>query len=554
MTEEIVEITREIVSLAAQAEALPRKPGVYLFIDRFDRVIYVGKAKVLRERVASYFRSPAPEPEKSKRLMRYGRTIDFIITANELEALLLESTLIKKHQPRYNVLLKDSKGYPYIRITAEDFPRLELARRVDQPDARYFGPFSSTSAVRDTLRFLRRTFPMRHCREMKKQPCLYNHLDKCPGPCSGNLSKADYAQNVKSVVMFLEGRSANVIREMRKEMERAASNLQFEKAALLRDRAHALEMIASQRQAVMPGDKVDRDIIAIALEGEIACAEIMFVRDGALSGHDPFILSIVPGQTAAEALAGFLTLYYDRPGIAPREILLSDEPSDRALVEEFVRSHAGRKVIIAVPKRGEKLSLIENARTNAKKRLADEIVRTTADREYRIAATAAITNRVGAPKLLRRIVAFDISTIQGTSTVGAAITFFEAKPYRDGYRKFIIKGSGRDDFSSMSEMAERYFRRIAEGKEIGPDLVIVDGGRGQVSAVMAGIEKAGVTPPRVIGFAKHSGISHFGDGSQPIVFSPEEPATALVLSIIDEVHRFAITFHRHKRSKKMLES
>jgi len=534
---------------------LPKGPGVYLFKDATGKIIYIGKAKVLRARVSSYFRSPTPYSGKTGQLVKHIRDFDFIVTGSELDAVLLESTLIKKHKPRYNVMLKDDKGYPYLKLTGEEFPRLEFARRPADDGAKYFGPYSSSAGVRGTLRFLQMVFPVRRCKTMKKQPCMYYHIEKCPGPCSGNIPKEEYANNIKAIEMFLDGRAGEVVRELKEEMEKAAAEMLFEKAAVLRDRIDALESVTREKQTVVMGDGRDRDIIALARDEEIACAEIMFVRGGLLTGHDPFILDIQPGQQDEEILGAFIKLYYRTSGSVPAEIIAAGPVEEKELVEEYLASRAGRKVRIHVPQRGKKKKLAENAARNAGQRLDDELRRLRATREERRKLTTAISRRVGSGGLVRRIAAFDVSTIQGTNTVGAAVTFQDARPDKNGYRKFIIRGSGRDDFSSMREMTSRYFRRVKKGDEQLPDLVVVDGGRAQVSALAEGLDIAGFRDPVIaIGYAKKSGVSHVLGESAPIVFSPDEDASRLIQMIIAEVHRFAITFHRTRRGKKMLES
>jgi len=540
--------------LKEKVRALPAKPGVYIYRDAAGRVIYVGKAKSLKHRVRSYFTGQPGESPKTGRLLREIGDLDFMITANEVEALLLESTLIKKHKPRFNIMLRDDKGYPYLKLTDEEFPRLEFSRRTAGDGARYFGPYSSAAGVRGTLRFLRRVFPIRYCSEMKKKPCMYHHIEKCPGPCSGNVSKEEYAENIRSITLFLEGRANEVVRGLREEMKKASAEMSFEKAAMLRDRVAALESVVNAKQTAVLGDGADRDVVALARDGETACVEIAFVRGGLLTGHDSFLMDIQEDRTDGAVTAAFLKLYYDGSEAAPGEIIVCAMPDEADLIAEFLSSRAGRKVKLHEPRRGVKRKLVETARENARQRLEDEVRRARASREERRRLTTALTNRLRARKLIRRIVGFDISTIQGTNTVGAAVTFQDAAPDKDGYRKFIIKGTGRDDFSSMREMTARYFRRVKDGAEPAPDLVIVDGGLGQVSALAGGLADSGYREPvTAIGYAKKSGVSHVLGESTPIVFSPDEEAARLVQMVIAETHRFAVTFHRKKRGEKMLE-
>jgi excinuclease ABC subunit C len=541
--------------LEQKVKNLPRKPGVYIYKNAAGKVIYVGKAVSLRNRVSSYFHSTHPDSEKTRRLVAAIRDLDFIITGNELEALLLESTLIKKYRPRYNILLKDDKGYPFLRITNEAFPRLEFARRVESDGARYFGPYSSVTGVRGTLRFLQRVFPLRFCNKMKEAPCMYFHIEKCPGPCSGLVSPEEYGRHVRAVAMFLEGRASDAVKELEKEMKAAALAQRFEKAALLRDRLKALESVANQQQTVVFADKRDRDVVGVAVGERLACAEIMLVRRGLLTGHDPFILEVQPGETAGETLDAFLKLYYDQAASIPREIIISHEIEDRELLEDLLQERSGRSVKLIVPKRGEKKKMADTAVANAAQRVEDESRKENLDREQRRTMTQELTRRLNAPKIIRRIAGFDISTTQGRNTVGSVVSFLEARPDKDGYRKFIIRSGGRDDFSSMREMAGRYLRRVSNGQEPTPDLIIVDGGKGQISAFEDGIADAGYSDPlMVIGYAKKTGISHIMGEKVPVVFSDEEPAAWLVQRVIAEAHRFAVSFHRKKRDGEMVES
>lgn len=545
----------ETDALETRVKSLPAGPGVYLFKNAAGRVIYVGKAKSLRARVSSYFQSVHLHPEKTRLLVAATRDLDFILTDNELEALLLESTLIKKHKPRYNVRLKDDTGYPFLKITAEEYPRLEFARRIEADGARYFGPYSSASGVRGTLRFLKRVFPLRFCNSMKKYPCMYYHIEKCPGPCTGEVPAEEYGKRVRAITMFLEGRAGEVVRELERDMKEAARASHFEKAAVLRDRLQALESVVKQQQTVVFADKKDRDIVGVAVGERLACAELLFVRGGLLTGHDPFVLDVQQGGTPGETLDAFIKQYYGRAGAIPGEIIISHAVEEAGLLSEFLSERAGRTVKLIVPRRGGKKKIVDTALRNAAQRLEDESRKDRLDREQRRVMTRELTKRLGGKKLVRRIVGFDISTIQGSNTVGAVVSFQDAKPEKDGYRKFIIRGTGRDDFSSMREMAMRYMRRVRDGEEPKPDLIIVDGGRGQLSAVEEGIAASGFSGgARAIGYAKKTGVSHVSGESSPIIFSLEEPAAWLVQRVIAETHRFAITFHRKRRGKEMLES
>ncbi len=542
-------------SPAAKVKRLPSRPGVYIFKDRNGRIIYIGKAKSLKNRVSSYFVSGGDVSEKTMLLKSAIRDLDFIITANELEALLLESTLIKKHQPFYNIRLKDDTGYPFIKISAEEFPRLLLARRAENDGGKYFGPYSSSAEVRETIRFLQRVFPLRRCTKMKPSPCMYHHIEKCPGPCSGKVSAGEYAASVTAINMFLQGRAAEILRGLEAEMKLAAAEKHFEKAAVLRDRRAALKSIVEQRQTVVFTDDVDMDVAAVKKSEKLACVVILYVRAGTLNGHGVFFLEVQSGDEEGETLRAFLEQYYAEASTVPGSIFLSHDVGAMDSMEELLGGRTGRRVHFFTPKKGKKKEIVNIAFENAERRLEDELKKQKLDREQRRALTVALSERLGAGKMIKRIVGFDISTIQGTNTVGVAVTFTEGRPEKDGYRKFIIRGSGRDDFSSMRETVMRYFARVRDGLEPQPDLVLIDGGKGQVTAAAEGAKKAAAgTETKIIGYAKKTGVSHSNYSSIPIIFSEEEPASRLVQRVIAETHRFAVTFHRKKRGKEMIES
>jgi excinuclease ABC subunit C len=540
-------------ALAQRIKRLPHKPGVYLFKNAREKIIYVGKARDLRKRVTSYLRISDDPTGRLARLAAERRDVDFIITNNEVEALILEATLIKKHQPRYNVMLRDDKSYPYIKITKEKFPRLELTRRVIRDGARYFGPYSSVAGVRGTLAFLQKVFPLRRCASMKKIPCMYYHINRCPGPCSGEMDVAEYEHNVKSVELFLMGRHQEMAEQLRTDMKTAAADTHFERAAVMRDRLTALETFAKQKQEVVWNTAVDLDVVGVSVAPEAACAEVLFVRGGRLIGHDPFLLRTGGAESFGEIMQGFLEQYYAHRDDVPPAIILSHAPEDALLIKEFLEFRRGGKVMTAVPLRGKRKHLADMAVENSGARLKEEIERDLANRERAAALLAALQDRLGAESSMRRIVGFDISTIQGTNTVGSAVAFQDGAPDKAGYRKFIIQGSGRDDFSSMREMAARYFTRVREGAWPRPDLIIVDGGRGQLSAVERGIADAEYFESLwVMGFAKESMLSHVMGRKKPVAFTADEPAANMVRRVIAEAHRFAVTFHRKKRGEKML--
>lgn len=527
---------------------IPARPGVYLFKDAGGGVIYVGKALSLKNRVGSYFHRSAKD-EKIVSLVENIRDLDYILTANEVEALLLECTLIKKHRPRFNVRLKDDTGYPFLKVTSEEYPRLIFARKREADGARYFGPYSSARDVRRTMRFLQRIFPLRLCRELKKHPCMYFHIEKCAGPCCDDFDPDEYSGNVESVVMFLRGRRRAVVDRLRREMKEAATATQFERAAVLRDRLNAVESVLGDRQHAVVANAEDCDAVGLAVEDGTACAVLLAVREGAICGQNCFLLDTGEGKPPNEVLDGFLKLHYSQADDFPREILVGEE-IEGGEIEKLGRERTGRSVKLVAPKRGKKRSLVKMAGENAAHRLEVELKRRAEVEEKSGSMLAALARRLGDDAPPSLIAGMDISTIQRTDTVGSMVTFRNGAAWKSGYRKFIVKGK-EDDISAMREVAKRYFARVRDGKEEAPDLVIVDGGRGQLGAVAEGIEKAGLEEaPEVISFAKESLLSYRMGEDEPIAFEEGEEAVNLVKRVIAEAHRFAISFHRKRRRKK----
>ncbi|MEW6201051.1 MAG: excinuclease ABC subunit UvrC [bacterium] len=539
--------------IRVRLKEVPRKTGVYLFKNSAGEVIYVGKARSLRTRVHSYFQRAHPESEKLDSLTAEIYDLDYILTENELESLLLECTLIKKYSPRFNVRFKDDTGYPFLKLTDEEYPRLLFARRREDDGARYFGPYASAKSVRRTIRFLNRIFPLRLCRDMKKEPCMYFHIEKCAAPCAGNISGDEYKKYVNAVRLFLEGRQRKVLNQLRRDMKEAAGKMNFERAGVLRDRIAALESVIDSTQKVVLPNTKDRDVVGLALQDVRVCAELLLVRDGMVAGHRPFFMEMSLDATLSSAAAGFLKNYYTAAGDFPAQILVGVEPEEKELIQKMLAEMSGRKVEIIVPQKGKLRELVRMADENAAHRLAVEMRREEERGEWVKVITTALREKLSDGTVLHRVVGFDISTIQRTSTVGAAVTFVDGAPYKSGYRKFIIRGKA-DDFSAMKEMAQRYFRRVKDGSEEKPDLVIVDGGRAQLTAVAESLGEVDMAElPTIIAFAKESLIAHRMGGEEVIEFRQGENALQLVKRVMDEAHRFAITFHRRKRQKKMYD-
>ncbi|MEW5946363.1 MAG: excinuclease ABC subunit UvrC [bacterium] len=539
--------------LIEKLKRAPDRPGVYLFKGGDGAVIYVGKAKSLRGRLGAYARGGGDEWDKVSSIVQSARDVDYILTETELEALLLECTLIKKHSPRFNVRMKDDTGYPYLKITAEKYPRLVFARRREDDGERYFGPYASSGNVRRTMRFLQKLFSLRTCAELKKGPCMYYHIGECGGPCCGETTEEEYMRNVESVAAFLRGRRRGLVEELEREMEAAARRMEFERAAVMRDRAEALRDVISEGQKVVLPAAVDCDVIGAAAEEGAACVEVMVVRDGLLCGHEPFFMEDPSEGAGGTPVEGFIKLYYAQAQDVPPVVIVGADIGERELVEKMLREKAGRAVEIKSPKRGRLKKLLLLAEKNAEHRLEAETRRRLEREGAGGRQAAALGRRLGGGFEPKRIVGLDVSTIHGEATVGAAVTFRDGMPLKSGYRKFIIRGK-TDDFSAMREMAARYFRRVRDGKEDAPDVVIVDGGLPQVSAVEEGLaEAAPADAPEIMGFAKESRISHRAGEDEPIRFDGDEEALRLVMRVVAEAHRFAVTFHRKKRSKKMFD-
>lgn len=531
--------------LQEKIKTLTDAPGVYLMKDVRGKIIYVGKARVLKNRVRQYFQSNKNHGAKVKAMV--AKIVDFetIVTASEVEALILECNLIKKHRPRYNISLKDDKSYPYLRLTAEDFPRIILTRRIIHDGSRYFGPYTSGLAVKETLQLLRKIFPLRTCKTFAKRPCLEFHIKRCLAPCAKKISREDYMLIVKAAEKFLEGRTAQVERELSNQMNAAAQALNFEEAARLRDILAAIKKVTEKQKIVT--DTGDADAIGLArLENE-TCAQIFFIREGKVTGRENFLLSGANDETDPQAVTEFIKQYYSRAQISAAEILLPvDLPEDDTkLLSEWL----GVKLI--VPKRGVKRSLVEMANQNAEKFLSEESARRQLKNTQTLGAVEELKNFLNLPRLPRRMECFDISHIQGAETVASMVVFEDGAPDKKSYRRFKIRSTeGKpDDFLSMREVTSR---RYGSTENL-PDLIVIDGGIGQLNSALEIIRGAGHQVP-VVGLAKQFELIFVEGASVPIELPKDSQALKLMQRIRDEAHRFAITYHRKLRRKRNLKS
>lgn len=530
-----------------ELDRIPDHPGVYLMKDAGRRVIYVGKANSLRKRVRSYFGRTHDSP-RLRALVSHIESIDTFLVDSELEALILEQSLIKEHRPRYNVMLKDDKRYPYIRVSVnEPFPRVFGTRLPPEEGTLTFGPYTDAAAMHRVLRLIHRIFPMRTCPHplpsKSVRLCLDYQIGKCLGPCEAKVSEEEYRRMVDKAVLLLRGKNRSLIEELRGEMVEAAAERQYEKAALLRDQIAAVERIV-ERQRVSSSDGADRDIVAISEgEGE-AVAVLLRVREGKMTGKETFVLR--PGAEE-EPLGPLLKRLYAGAPAVPAEILVDREPSDRGAIEAWLSSIGGSRVRVLVPARGDKLRLVDLARANARHERESALVRKLARKDRSFPALRRLQRELGLPRLPRRIECFDISNLGDRDLVGSSVSFLDGLPEKGRYRRYRIRTvRGVDDFASIGEIVARRFRRlIAEGDEL-PDLVLIDGGKGQLAAALAALRDAGAEEVPAASLAKRE-EEIFRPGIGEPIRLENGPALHLVQRIRDEAHRFAITYQRKRR-------
>jgi len=559
-------------ALSQKLSTLPKKPGVYLMRNAKGRIIYVGKANVLANRVRSYFHASAQEHSKTRRLVREIRDIEWIITDSEVEALILEANLIKKHRPRYNVRLKDDKRYPYLKITNEDYRKVLITRRMERDGGRYFGPYTSTGALRDTLDLLRRMFPYRTCdRDITgkdTRACLYHDLQLCTGPCIGAVDKAGYNAVIEQLIRFMGGESEGVMEEMRDAIQDAATSLQFERAAQLRDRFQALTHVM-ERQRIITTAATNQDVIAVATDNGNACLEVFFVRNGKLLGREHFVMEGSADSNEEEIVSAFLQQFHTNAAMVPPEILLPAQIAEAAVLEQWLRTKRGDVVYLNVPREGPDRDLLNLASENAVETLRLLKAQWAMDKHRSETALTDLQEGLTLPRTPVRMECYDISTTQGVEVVGSMVVFEHGVAKRSDYRRFKIRTVvGQDDFASMREVLMRRFerwRRITEGELKGtrgsqawaklPDLLIVDGGKGQLGTAVEVLERFELQDKvPVVGLAKRHEEIFKPDRRVPVRFDPSEPAILLMRRIRDEAHRFAITYHRQRRRKVGLAS
>lgn len=559
-----------------ELKKLPSLPGVYIMHDKHDAIIYVGKAISLKNRVRQYFQKSRNLGIKKEQMVEQIERFEYIVTDSELEALVLESNLIKEHKPKYNTMLKDDKNYPFIKVTTgEEFPRIMTARSMKKDKSKYFGPYTSAGAVKDVIELTRKLYHLRTCSRVlprdigKERPCLYYHIKQCYGPCQGYVSKEAYREQVDALLEFLNGNHKNVMKDLEEKMYQASEEMRFEDAAQYRDLIQSVERIGEKQKITdHPGE--DKDIIALAEEGLDAVVQVFFVRDGKLIGRDHFYMKTVPGDTRSMILSSFLKQFYAGTPFIPREIMIQDEIEDQDLIAQWLESRKGKKVRIVVPKKGTKEKLVELAYQNAKLVLLQDKERIKREEGRTIGAVKEISQLLGMENI-NRIEAFDISNISGFQSVGSMIVYEKGKPKRSDYRKFRIKGvKGPNDYASMEEVLTRRFvhgmneQEERENRQLEqdygsftrfPDLIMMDGGRGQVNIALEVLEKLNLEIP-VCGMVKDD--KHRTRGlyfhNQEIPISRDSEGFKLITRIQDEAHRFAIEYHRSLRSKGQVHS
>lgn len=533
---------------------LPDKPGVYLMHDAAGKVIYVGKAVVLKNRVRSYFRNLASHTPKVKAMVAKIAEIETIVTSSEVEALILECNLIKKYRPRYNIMLKDDKTYPYLKVTMQDdFPRLVVTRRQTRDGAKYYGPYADAGAMHATVKLLRGMFPLRTCRKMNPdRPCLNYHIKRCLAPCAGYVSKAEYSSMIKSVCMVLDGRTSELERDLQMRMQEAAENYAFEEAARLRDQLQAVQRLNEQQKAVTSNGG-DMDIVGYGQDITGSCIQIFFVRKGKLIGRDNFFLHN-DGESETEIVGAFIKQYYNEATFIPKELVLplALDDEDSRTIAEWLTERSGRKVELVVPQRGVKKELLKMANDNAEKLLSERLRKGSLSLKNDVEAAEELQHILGIDHTLERMDCFDISHTQGTETVASMVVFRNGSISKKDYRKYkIVSAEGKpDDFKSMQEVV---YRRYKDYEDL-PSLVVIDGGKGQLSSALEVIRGLGLHDLPVVGLAERNEEIFLPHQSKSIMLDRDSEALHLIQRIRDEAHRFAITFHRKLRTKRNLVS
>ena len=564
-------VETEMFDIQEELKKLPAKPGVYIMHDEKDAIIYVGKAISLKNRVRQYFQSSRNKGPKIEQMVTRIHRFEYIVTDSELEALVLECNLIKEHRPKYNTMLKDDKTYPYIKVTVgEEFPRILFSRTMKKDKSRYFGPYTSAGAVKDTIELMNKLFRLRVCnRNLPRdigleRPCLNYHIKQCDAPCQGYISREAYREQVDQALEFLNGNYKPILQMLEKQMLEASEELEFERAIELRDLLNSVKQVA-QKQKITASDGEDKDVIAVSTDRKEAVVQVFFVRDGRLIGREHFYLQVAPHDNRSTIINSFLKQFYSGTPFIPKEIMLQEEIEDREVLEQWLSTKRNGKVYIRVPQRGTKEKLVELAEKNARMVLIQDSEKIKREESRTIGALKEIGNWLGLEHLMR-VEAFDISNISGFESVGSMIVYEKGKPKQSDYRKFKIKTvKGPDDYASMEEVLRRRFTHgmaeQQEGKEAYgkfsrfPDLIMMDGGKGQVNVALRVLDELGLAIP-VCGMVKddHHRTRGLYYQNEEIPIDTRSEGFHLITRIQDEAHRFAIEYHRSLRGKQQVHS
>ena len=537
--------------LLEKVSHLPTTPGVYLWRDQYNRIIYVGKAINLRNRVRSYVRNDANRAPKVAAMMKRAVDVEIIQTKTEMEALILENTLIKEHEPKYNIRLRDDKTYPYVKISVqEDYPRVYMTRRLERDGAKYFGPFTDVTSVHVVLKLIRQYYPLRTCKSMKvERPCLQYHMHYCEAPCFNKISVSDYGKYIDEIIELFEGKPIPLLKEIKEKMELAAEDLRFEDAARYRDQLTSIEKIQEKQRMVT--QRGDLDVLGLAVDTSMACVQLLFIRGGRLLGRENYFVQH-DGDSQETIMTDFIKQYYGDTNFIPKELLLPMDSTDRDLLKEWFTQLKGQNVDVSVPQRGYKMDMIKMAHENAETFLEERRRQWQHQIDKTGGAVKKLAEVLDLPRLPERMECFDISHTQGIETVASMVVFEQGRPAKSEYRRFKLKTvQGKpDDFKSMAEIMER---RYSEKDWPVPDLIIIDGGKGQLHAALPVIRRAGTDAP-VISLAKRIEEVFVEGRSESIILSHHTPELQLLQAIRDEAHRFAITYHRKLRGKRSLVS
>jgi len=550
---------------------LPDKPGVYLFKNEQGEVIYVGKAVSIKTRVRSYFQNSRFLGAKISAMVNHIDDVDYIVTGSEIEALILENSLIKQYKPRYNANLKDDKQYPYLKLTlGEDYPRVIVTRKLEKDGSRYFGPYTNVRGLRNTLKLLKKVFPLRSCKEKfrvrgKERPCLNHHMKYCLAPCQGSVSREHYEKIVKSLILFLEGRQDEVLKKVEKDMSKASAEMEFEKAAALRDQYLALQSVISRQKVVSPRLK-DHDVIGYGQGEKETCMQVFLIRQGKIIGREQFNLTNTEGMEAEEILSAFIKQYYSAASLIPREILVPEEVQEKEVLETWLSQIRGSKVVFHLPRRGIKKEILDMAIENACIYLEKELYQ----EEKRKQLLKQLAEDLHLNKVPHRIEGFDISNIQGKGIVASMVVFERGLPSRNNYRRFKVKGlEGPDDYGALKEAITRRmkgaFREEEELKEGFlelekakftplPELMLIDGGKGQLKVALKALKELKVKDLNVISLAKEQEHIFLPGQKNPLVLPANSPSLHLLQQVRDEAHRFALAYHRHLRDRETVRS